>query len=210
VEILDNSFKYFLQGGWVMFPIAACSILMWALIIDRVRDVRELQRTDIGIVEAVAAVRGGTLVSAGDGFRARLVRGFLEERSGDSNLDRRILRHRAMVERGRLDRSLAVISSLAGVAPLLGLLGTVIGMIETFNVISIFGTGNAKAMANGISVALITTETGLLVAIPGVFLASALWRQSRRFKIQLEEDVSILDRVLRNGERQVSRDDKRT
>ena len=112
-----------------------------------------------------------------------------------------------MVERARLDRSLAVISSLAGVAPLLGLLGTVIGMIETFNVISIFGTGNAKAMANGISVALITTETGLLVAIPGVFLASMLLRKAKRFKMQLEEDASILDRVLRNRERQVPSND---
>ncbi len=207
MEILGNSIEYFLQGGWVMFPIAACSILMWALIIDRLRAVKELQRGDIGIGEAVAAVKSGTLENTGEGFRVRLVRGFLEERTGEPGLDRRILRHCAMVERARLDRSLAVISSLAGVAPLLGLLGTVIGMIETFNVISIFGTGNAKAMANGISVALITTETGLLVAIPGVFLASMLLRKAKRFKMQLEEDASILDRVLRNRERQVPSND---
>jgi biopolymer transport protein ExbB len=104
-----------------------------------------------------------------------------------------------MRERARLDERLATISALAAVAPLLGLLGTVIGMIETFNVISVFGTGNAKAMANGISVALITTETGLLVAIPGVFLASTLWRASARLKTQLDEDVVILDRVIRSS-----------
>lgn len=199
MELLIKSAEYFMQGGWVMFPIAACSLFMWALIIDRLRTERELRKGDIGIAEAVAAVRSGKLPSFGGGVRASLVRGFLAERSGVPSLDRRILKQCAMRERSRFDERLAVISALATVAPLLGLLGTVIGMIETFNVISVFGTGNAKAMASGISVALITTETGLLVAIPGVFLASTFYRTSRRLKTQLEEDVTIIDRVIRRG-----------
>jgi biopolymer transport protein ExbB len=199
MELFGKSIEYFMQGGWVMFPIAVCSICMWTLIIGRLGVFRELRRGDIEIGEAVAAVRGGEVPRATEGIRARLVRGFLEERSGYPALDRHILNHWAMRERARLEEGLATISSLAAVAPLLGLLGTVIGMIETFNVISVFGTGNAKAMANGISVALITTETGLLVAIPGVFLASTLWRASARLKTQLDEAVVILDRVIRSS-----------
>lgn len=199
MELLAKTGEYFMRGGWVMFPIAVCSIFMWALIIERLRVIRSLRSEDIGISEAVAAVRSGALHSTGVGIRASLVRGFLEERSGIAGLDRHILKQCAMRERARFNERLAAISALASVAPLLGLLGTVIGMIETFNVISVFGTGNAKAMASGISVALITTETGLLVAIPGVFLASTLWRTSSRMKTQLEEDITIIDRVIRSG-----------
>jgi biopolymer transport protein ExbB len=60
----------------------------------------------------------------------------------------------------------------------LGLLGTVTGMIATFDVLSVFGTGNAKAMAGGISEALITTQTGLLVAIPGLYMKGFLDRRA--------------------------------
>jgi len=198
MDLLIESYRYFLQGGWVMFPIAFCALVMWALIIERLWAGRTLQRSDLSIADAVRALRGGSGSAVeGNGVRARLVRGFLAERTGAPALDRHILRQCAMRERLELTRSLSSISVLATVAPLLGLLGTVIGMIETFNVISIFGTGNAKAMAHGISVALITTETGLLVAIPGVFLAAMLWRQSNRLKAQMEEDLTILDRVVR-------------
>jgi biopolymer transport protein ExbB len=67
-----------------------------------------------------------------------------------------------------MTRSLAVIGVLAAMAPLMGLLGTVTGMITTFDILAIFGTGNVKAMAGGISESLITTQTGLIVAIPGL------------------------------------------
>jgi biopolymer transport protein ExbB len=170
---------------------------MWALIIERLWVGRALQRADLGVAEAVQAIRSGTSPAEARGIRARLVRRFLAARTGVTDLDRHILRQCGMQERLELARSLSSISVLATVAPLLGLLGTVIGMIETFNVISVFGTGNAKAMAHGISVALITTETGLLVAIPGVFLAAMLWRRSKRLKAQIEEDLTILDRVVR-------------
>ena len=78
----------------------------------------------------------------------------------------------------RLKAYLAVIGVLAAIAPLLGLLGTVTGMIAAFDVLAIFGTGNAKALAGGISEALITTQTGLLVAIPGLYMKGFLDRRA--------------------------------
>ena len=98
-----------------------------------------------------------------------------------------------------LNRGLPTVAVLAAVSPLLGLLGTVTGMIETFQVISVFGTGNAAAMANGISIALITTEVGLLVAVPGLLLSGILMQQSIRLRTQLEEDLTILTRVVRRS-----------
>jgi biopolymer transport protein ExbB len=103
-----------------------------------------------------------------------------------------------MEQQPTLEHFLAVIAVLASIAPLLGLLGTVLGMIETFDVIAIFGTGNAKALAGGISVALVTTQTGLLIAIPGLFVSGLLFRRSNRLKIQLDEITTILDRNLQN------------
>ena len=76
-----------------------------------------------------------------------------------------------------LYRHIPTIMVLAAVAPLLGLLGTVNGMVETFRVIGIHGMGNAQAMASGIKEALITTQAGLLVAIPGVLAGQAMRKE---------------------------------
>ncbi len=95
-----------------------------------------------------------------------------------------------------LDRYLALITILAGIAPLCGLLGTVTGMINTFDIISVFGTGNAKAMAGGISEALITTQAGLLVAIPGLYLSNFLRQRSHNLKQRVSSVGIYLTRFL--------------
>jgi biopolymer transport protein ExbB len=165
--------------------------------LERLSYLRTLRRQDLTIEDAIRAVRSEASSVEGTGLRARLVRSFLEKRSGFSRLDVDILRQSAMQERPALGRSLPMIAVLVAVAPLLGLLGTVLGMIETFQVISIFGTGNANAMANGISIALITTEAGLLIAVPGLLLSGILMQQAAHLRMQLEEDHTILTRVVR-------------
>lgn len=198
-EIFVKAGDYFAQGGWIMFPIAALSLVMWALIVDRYRWLGSMATRDIPIGEAIARVRTAeSRPCEAGGIRACLVSHFNEERSGDPCLDREILRQCSMQIKRGLDRNLLVIAVLASIAPLLGLLGTVLGMIETFDVISLFGTGNAKAMAGGISVALITTQTGLLVAIPGLFLSGVLNRRARHLGVRLDEITMILGRVVLN------------
>jgi biopolymer transport protein ExbB len=130
------------------------------------------------------------------GVISLLVARFLAVRSGDRNLDRFLLDETVQ----RIDRSmndyLSVIGILAAVAPLLGLLGTVTGMIATFDVLAVFGTGNAKAMAGGISEALITTQTGLLVAIPGLYMKGFLDRRARSLKQRIAAAGYYLRRQL--------------
>ena len=133
------------------------------------------------------------------GLRARLVQEFLRERSGVARLDRKILGQVSLQLQQVLEARLAAIAVLAAVAPLLGLLGTVLGMIETFNVISVFGTGNSRAMASGISIALITTQTGLLVAIPGLLMSNRLNRTAQTLKTNLDETTAVLSRHLTAG-----------
>ncbi len=97
-------------------------------------------------------------------------------------LDEAILR-----ETPALERFLTLIKLISAVAPLLGLLGTVTGMIATFQAITLFGTGDPKLMANGISQALVTTVLGLVVAIPTLLLHSFVSGMSKRIIHILEE-----------------------
>jgi len=98
----------------------------------------------------------------------------------------RVFSERMLVEEGRLDRLGSLILVIAAVAPLLGLLGTVTGMISTFDVITEFGTGNPKLLSGGISEALVTTELGLCVAIPALLLGNILNGWAARLKGTLE------------------------
>ncbi len=98
-----------------------------------------------------------------------------------------ILYERILAARPRLERLLPFIALTAAAAPLLGLLGTVTGMIKTFNLITIFGTGDAKSLSSGISEALVTTELGLIVAIPALILHGLLARMARRKIGEMEQ-----------------------
>lgn len=109
-------------------------------------------------------------------------------------LDEAILR-----EIPRIERGLITLAMLAAIAPMLGLLGTVSGMIETFQSITLFGTGDPKLMSGGISQALVTTELGLAVAIPLVLIHSAISSKSNRIVQILDEESAAI--VARNAER---------
>jgi biopolymer transport protein ExbB len=108
-------------------------------------------------------------------------------------LDEAILREVPKIERG-----LITLAILAAIAPMLGLLGTVSGMIETFQSITLFGTGDPKLMSSGISQALVTTELGLAVAIPLLLIHSLLSGKSNRLVQLLDEESAAL--IARNAE----------
>ena len=172
---------YLHTGGVVMLPLVLVSLVMWLLIMDRAIFFRRLHRRNMSFQAAWEHVRAGRMPDPRrfGGAVSLLVARFISVRSGDVSLDRFILDETVL----RINRSmgdyLPVIGVLAAVAPLLGLLGTVTGMIATFDVLAVFGTGNARAMAGGISEALITTQTGLLVAIPGLYMKGFLDRRAR-------------------------------
>jgi biopolymer transport protein ExbB len=193
--------EYFRQGGWIMLPLVATSVVLWTMVVDRWREFAVLERGDPDTKELIALAAGSGNVPEGSdlGLRTRLVRDFLREKSGVPLLDREILGQVSLQLKQSLEMRLAAIAVLAAVAPLLGLLGTVLGMIETFNVISVFGTGNSRALASGISIALITTQTGLLVAIPGMLMSNRLNSKAKRLKTKLDEATAVLARHLAEG-----------
>ena len=104
-------------------------------------------------------------------------------------------------QRNRLERGLGAIAMTASIAPLLGLLGTVSGMITTFKAMTLFGAGDANVVSGGIAEALITTELGLVVAIPALLAHALMSRRVKSYFAQLENDAVQLSQLpLRTGE----------
>jgi len=156
-----------LAGGWVMVAILALSFVMWLLILDRYLC---LVRTRPRLVARLA-----------DGWR---------ELSGPGRLVNRKLREAfgASFE-GTLGSGMLTIEVITAVLPLLGLLGTVTGMIKTFDVMTAFGTGNVRGMAEGISQALVTTMAGLLTALAGMYCVGDLKQRIQRESEQLRQHL---------------------
>ena len=188
MQIFFDILDYFYRGGLLMVPIILISVIMWVLILLKLQSVWAVNQRDIGLVEALKVVRERRLVV--DFFGTPLchvVGHFIESMSSVRRDNLALLNSLIARETERLGSNINYIYALASIAPLLGLLGTVQGMISTFDVISIYGTGNPRAMANGIAEALITTQSGLFVSIPGLFMAGFLRRRIFRISQRLDE-----------------------
>ncbi|MCB2188013.1 MAG: MotA/TolQ/ExbB proton channel family protein [Deltaproteobacteria bacterium] len=189
-------------GGPMMAPLLLVSVWLWMAILAKFRWVwaargEKLAAGEVRVWLTSGAPREEELGS----FKGRALRDFLDRRTGEAGRDLRLWRAAVQKVRPQLGRHLAVIVVLAGTAPLLGLLGTVGGMISTFDAISRFGTGNAQAMAAGISEALITTQAGLLVAIPGLLAGHYLRRQAKKEGQRLIAFQQMVERWLVSRER---------
>lgn len=183
-RILQPIEDYLDGGGIVLIPILLISFIMWILIINRLIYFRKLYRKNMDREDAGDHIRNGLIPDSKkySGATSVFITKFLKRKTGDPDLDKYILDELVIQSVSSLNQYLSIITLLASAAPLLGLLGTVTGMITTFNIISVFGTGNAKAMAGGISEALITTQSGLLVSIPGLYLSGFLRRRAETLK----------------------------
>ena len=111
----------------------------------------------------------------------------VEHSDDDKELIEEVLYEKIVILQPKLERMLPLIAVTAATAPLLGLLGTVTGMIKTFKLITVFGTGDAKSLSSGISEALITTEFGLIVAIPALIIHAILNRKAKSVVSSMEQ-----------------------
>ncbi len=184
--------KYIAMGGWVMFPLIMLSFVLAFLIVERFLFFSGMAKDDItpdDVVEALGQTDCRRL-EAGTGMHRLLLAEFLNARKVYNRLDKAIVDEVVRRTVPLFNRHMQSIGALTAAAPLLGLLGTVSGMVTTFNVMNVFGTGNAKAMSGGISEALITTQYGLVVAIIGLYVSMILVRRARTYETMVEE-ISI-------------------
>lgn len=187
-NLIERMIEHFQAGGEIMIPLMFLSLLMWTLaIVKSIRFLRERKR-ERGASQCLEMFRGeASVCKAGLAqWQWDILSQYMNERCEDPELNRDMLEAIRMRQEFKAMRYIGTILILAAIAPLLGLLGTVTGMITTFDVISEFGTGNARALASGISEALVTTQSGLVVAVPGLLLGGLLFRRAEKLKARME------------------------
>jgi len=187
-NLLERIIDHFQAGGDIMFPLVILSLMMWTLaIVKFIRFTRE-RRKEVSPEQCMTLYQGESSVcKAGLAqWQWDILSQYMEQRCEDPELNREMLEAMRMRQEIKAMRYIGTILILAAVAPLLGLLGTVTGMITTFDVISEFGTGNARALASGISEALVTTQSGLVVAVPGLLIGGFLFQRAEKLKGRME------------------------
>ena len=171
-------------GGWLMWPILLSSVIALGITIERFWTPRKATVAPNGLLDEVLRDwRGGRLsaerlsqLQIATPLGQILVAG-IEQRAQNRETMMKSMEAAGIQVVHDLERYLSTLGTVAAVAPLLGLLGTVIGMIKVFSAIQLVGVGHASALAGGISEALITTAVGLAVAIPALFCHRFLLRR---------------------------------
>ncbi len=197
--------EFFQKGGVMMYPLLLCSIFALAVTIERLWNLRR----KAVLVPEVAAVLEQIQTPAD----FSLARSICQKFSGPfsqivvtciDNYDLPTDELRLTIEdEGRqqvrsLKRWLGILETVAGIAPLLGLLGTVLGMIDVFEVIEQMGVGQAKALSGGISQALITTVAGLFIGIPALIAYNYLSSRSDNLILDIEKyTLVLLNKIIR-------------
>ena len=195
------------KGGPIVWPILAILAVGGMIVVERIVFLvrRRLDADDLTLhIEGLAAGRGwekcrSTCLAHADKPVARVVAAGLDCCHMEREAMENALQEAILKEVPPMERFLSTLGMLAAIAPLLGLLGTVTGMIDTFYVITLHGTGDPRMMSGGISEALVTTMLGLTVAIP-IMLAHTLLNRAVDTRIgQMEEKaVALVNIVQRN------------
>jgi biopolymer transport protein ExbB len=191
---MQNILGFLSKGGIIMYPLFLCSIAALAVAIEKSISLR---RRKIIIPEVVAVLENVkapndfslavSICEKHNGPLANVVRISLE----NPGLPREELKE-ALLDQGRqevhqLERGLGVLETVAGIAPLLGLLGTVLGILKVFKVIADLGVGQAAALAGGISEALITTIAGLFIGIPALVAYNYFAHKAEALVLEIEK-----------------------
>lgn len=194
-----------LAGRYMMIPIALFSFVGLAVIIERLMVLQRHRIICPEIAEAVETLSASQNLSVAyaicerkPGPFANVVTAGLDHADNDWTIIRDVLEEAGRQEATRLTRRLGVLETVAAVSPLLGLLGTVIGMIRVFSSISQTGLSNPEVLSAGISEAMVTTAAGLIVGIPALVAYNWLNGRADRIILDLEYYSSkVLDTLRR-------------
>jgi biopolymer transport protein ExbD len=182
--------KLFYEGGWVLFPIFAVSVVVWHIasgkLIRFARLHKARKRAHTMLVTQSASVKR-TGYPALDVFVNRLLQPGITAVQAERAFDELLIEITP-----RLDRGFSTITACIVMAPLLGLLGTISGMNQMFAIIGEFGFGNPTIMANGISMALQATLTGLAVAVASLLFLDYLNTAKQKLVAGLREDRDLI------------------
>jgi biopolymer transport protein ExbB len=193
-------------GGPVVYPILALAVAAALLVLSRFYFLNRIHaNTDHFMSEVNTLAARGDWAAAEEivqrNSRRRMpvievIKAGLAVRDRDRETQESVLQEAILHQLPRVERGIAILAVMGAVAPLLGLLGTVTGMINTFRVITMFGTGDPKLMSAGISEALVATALGLVTAIPIMLLHTVLSRRAEHIIGEMEEKAVQLTNIL--------------
>jgi biopolymer transport protein ExbB len=183
----------------MMYPLAVFNILFIAVVIEKFISLRNGRVLTPEVIHAIENLREPSDIPMAirtcerhDTPLAHIVRAGLEEAETSGGDVRQAMEDTGRREVKRLERYLVVLATAAAASPLMGLLGTVFGMIKVFSVISIEGVGVASRLSGGIAEALITTAFGLLIGIPALVAYNFFDSRVENFVIKIEGNVHLL------------------
>jgi len=201
-------FELVKAGGWLMIPIIACSVIALAIVLERLWIYREKRVLPKNLVAQVwnlhrnnqlsnahiAAVKEGSPLG-------RILAAGLMNRNHSREVMKESIEEVGHQVIHELERYLNTLGTIASITPLLGLLGTVIGMIKVFTAITTAGVGDPTVLAGGISEALITTAAGLAIAIPALIFHRYLSGKVNILVLSMEEESLKMVEVMQ-GDRE--------
>lgn len=182
---------FLLQGGKTMLPLFFCSLISLTIIIERFFALQKEKVVPASVVknlEQEADVE--ELLASARKQRSSLSNIIIGLVSVvDASSERVAMRYSTLFKKevNALERGLIALEVIAAISPLLGLLGTVLGMVDVFNVVAEVGVGQASALSSGIAKALITTIAGLSIAIPTLVFHSFFMKKTESLALDLEE-----------------------
>ena len=199
-------------GGWLMLPLILCSIFTVAISIERFLRLKRqwvlpkaLMLQQGQAVDTVVqqlhdpALKNSTL--------GRIFAVGFAAKQHNQHYARAQMEATASQEIGYLEKNINFLGTLSAVAPLLGLLGTVLGIIESFLVIDVGSTSNPTLMIPGISKALITTAAGMFIAVPALFAYRYFQRLVQEYIAELEQQATLFHAALYYHDAQTTADD---
>ena len=176
-----NMFEVFDKGGFLMYPIFICSLIAITIFFERMFYLKSIKtKSKKFVVRVKKLIKKGSINLAVSACRKNptpisqiMLAGLMKYGLSRKEI-KEAIEDSANQETPVLEKRLSTLATIGNITPLLGLLGTVFGMIKAFNVIAVMGVGKPEALASGISEALLTTAFGLSIAIPTIVIYNYL------------------------------------
>ncbi len=200
-------FEFVRAGGWLMLPIILCAIVAMGILLERIWTLKGSRVVPEDLTARVWGwVKNNELTTkqiqtlhSGSPMGQILAAGLMH-RNSDRNLMKESIEDTGRHVVHELERYLETLGTVAAISPLLGLLGTVIGMVQVFTEITTLGVGDPTALAGGISVALITTAAGLTVAIPALVGYRYLRNRVDTLVVRMEKEaLKLIEAIHRRN-----------
>lgn len=194
--------EFIKAGGWLMIPLILCSIISLAICIERMMRLKKSQVIPKNLAnEILARAQSGTLnlqdqkTLFASSLGKVLQKGYMFKNKG-ADFAQKQMQTEASVQIASLEKNINFLGTIGSIAPLLGLLGTVLGIIQAFLAVNTGGVTDPALLAQGVSKALITTAAGMIIAIPVLMAYRYFQRVIVEYVVEMEQQATIFHAAL--------------